>query len=203
LEYGKGLASQPVNEINLEVEEEKTKNIERISHYRIVSQIGAGGMGEVYLAKDTWLNRLVALKILHKTVASNNDRLLRFEREARAVSALNHPNILTIFEFGTDSGIHFLASEFVKGETLRDRLNRARLTILEILDISVQIASALKAAHETGVVVQPDTMFPDTAPWVLFSVWAGYQISENTVGEMQSAYESSYTLTRDEAPDLK
>ena len=152
MEYGKGLAIQPVNEIILEVEEEKTKTIERISHYEIISQIGAGGMGEVYLAKDIWLNRHVALKILHRTVASNNDRLLRFEREARAVSALNHPNILTIFEFGSEGGTHFLASELVKGETLRDRANRKRLTILEMLDISIQIAFALKAAHETGVI---------------------------------------------------
>ena len=109
-------------------------------------------MGEVYLARDTRLNRQVALKILHKNVASEPDRLLRFEREARAVSALNHPNILTIFEFGTENGIHFLASEFVKGETLRDRANRLHLTIDETLDISIQIAAALKAAHETGVI---------------------------------------------------
>lgn len=109
-------------------------------------------MGEVFLAKDEWLNRPVALKILHKKFAASNDRLLRFEREARAVSALNHPNILTIFEFGSEEGTYFLASELVKGETLRERLNRDRLTILETLDISIQIAAALKAAHETGVV---------------------------------------------------
>lgn len=146
------MASQPINKINLEVEEEKTKTIERISHYEIVSQIGAGGMGEVYLAEDTRLNRRVALKVLHETIAANHDRLLRFEREARAVSALNHPNILTIFEFAHEGGTHFLASEFVKGETLRERLNRTRLSVLEMLDISVQITSALNAAHETGVV---------------------------------------------------
>ncbi len=118
-------------------------------------------MGEVYLARDWRLNRQVALKVLHKNVAAETDRLLRFEREARAVSALNHPNILTIFEFGTENGIHFLASEYIKGETLRERLNRVRLTLLETLDICIQIASALAAAHEAGIVhrdIKPENL---------------------------------------------
>jgi predicted ATPase len=133
----------------LETDKPKIKNI---GHYEIISQIGAGGMGEVYSARDSRLNRLVALKILHKEVAANAERLLRFEREARAVSALNHPNILTIYDFAEDGGLHFLASEYVKGETLRERLNRAPLNVLEALEISIQIASALQAAHEAGII---------------------------------------------------
>src|SRR5712671_5933641 len=121
-----------------------------LSHYRIVSKIGEGGMGEVYLAEDTRLKRKVALKVLPENIAADTDRLLRFEREAFAASALNHPNILTIFEFGAEDGRHFLAAEFVEGETLRQRLLGEPLTIGEILEISLQIAAALNAAHDAG-----------------------------------------------------
>lgn len=124
----------------------------QIGSYKILAQIGKGGMGEVFLAEDTRLKRRVALKILPENIASDHDRLLRFEREARAISALNHPNILTIFEFGTAGGKHFLASEFVKGETLRERLNRKKLTLTEMFDIALQIASALDAAHAGGII---------------------------------------------------
>lgn len=130
----------------------KFESGQKLGNFQVLSRIGAGGMGEVFLAEDVRLNRKVALKVLHKQVAANHDRLLRFEREARAVSALNHPNILTIFEFGAEGGTHFLASEFIKGETLRERLNKEHLTIAETLDIAVQIASALQAAHEAGVI---------------------------------------------------
>src|SRR6266404_1732005 len=94
-----------------------------LSHYRIVSKIGEGGMGEVFLAEDTRLRRRVALKALPQSVAADADRLLRFEREAFAASALNHPNILTIFEFGMENCTHFLVAEFVDGESLRDRMS--------------------------------------------------------------------------------
>src|SRR5262245_52231492 len=104
-------------------------------------------MGEVYLAEDSRLHRQVALKVLPENIASDKERLLRFEREAHAASALNHPNILTIFEFGAESGRHFLVSEFVKGKTLREQLERGNLTLSETLDIAIQIASALQAAH--------------------------------------------------------
>src|SRR5688572_9103161 len=123
-----------------------------ISHYKIVSPIGSGGMGEVYLAEDQQLRRKVALKILPEQMTANGDRVRRFEREANAVSALNHPNILTIFEFGVNDGVHILASEFVKGETLRTRLGRGPLPVQDALDIVIQIASALKAAHEARVI---------------------------------------------------
>src|SRR5687767_5881251 len=121
-----------------------------LSHYRIAKKIGAGGMGEVFLAEDTRLKRKVALKVLPENIASDKDRLLRFEREAFAASALNHPNILTIFEFGAEGNMHFLASEFVAGETLRERLDKGNLTLSDALEIALQIASALQAAHAAG-----------------------------------------------------
>jgi serine/threonine protein kinase/tetratricopeptide (TPR) repeat protein len=123
-----------------------------ISNYRIVSRLGAGGMGEVYLAEDSRLRRQVALKVLPRTIALDTDRLARFEREAHAASALNHPNILTIHEFGASGETHFIASEFVQGETLRERFSRGHLTANEILDITIQIASALQAAHGAGII---------------------------------------------------
>src|SRR5215211_647529 len=95
--------------------------------YEIRSPIGAGGMGEVYLAHDTQLDRPVALKLLPSDVTSDEDRLRRFQQEARATSALNHPNILTIFEIGEDRDTHFIATEFIEGQTLRDRLARGRM----------------------------------------------------------------------------
>jgi serine/threonine protein kinase len=113
-----------------------------LSHYRIVSKIGAGGMGEVYLADDTRLRRKVALKVLPENIAADTDRLLRFEREAFAASGLNHPNILTIFEFGAAGTTHFLASEFVEGESLRERMRKPGMTLSETLEIAIQIASA-------------------------------------------------------------
>src|ERR1700720_299112 len=103
-----------------------------ISHYRILSRIGAGGMGEVYLAQDTTeLDRTVALKILPVEVAADKDRLQRFTQEARTVSNLNHPNILTIYEFGQADSVRFIATEFIDGETLRQHVSGRRLKILD------------------------------------------------------------------------
>ncbi len=97
-----------------------------LSHYRIVSKIGAGGMGEVYLARDTKLDRRVALKILPADVASNRDRMDRFIREAKSAAALSHPNIAQIFEIGKHDGTHYIAMEFVEGVTLREKIHRER-----------------------------------------------------------------------------
>lgn len=124
----------------------------QISHYKILSPLGAGGMGEVYLAEDTRLRRRVALKVLPEAVARDKDRLRRFEQEAFAASALNHPNILTIYEFGAEGETHFLAAELVDGETVRARLQRAPLALDEALDIAVQTAQALGAAHGAGII---------------------------------------------------
>ncbi len=124
----------------------------QIAHYRIVSQIGAGGMGEVYLAKDSRLNRNVALKVLPEYLTSDKSRLQRFEQEARAASALNHPNIITIYEIGAETDTHFIAAEYIEGETLRERLKSEPRLLKFALDAGVQIASALHAAHSAGIV---------------------------------------------------
>jgi len=122
-----------------------------LSHYRIISKIGAGGMGEVYLAQDTKLDRKVALKILPADVAANQQRMRRFVQEARAASALNHPNILTIYEIDeTDSG-HFIAAEFIDGETLRERID-AGMNLSEILETAIEVGGALAAAHAAGII---------------------------------------------------
>lgn len=128
------------------------ENGSTIAHYKILSRIGAGGMGEVYLAEDTRLRRQVALKVLPQNIATDSERLLRFEREARAASALNHPNILTVHEFGNENGIHFLVSEFVDGSTLSELIYKGQIEIPEALNICAQIASALEAAHTAGII---------------------------------------------------
>ena len=123
-----------------------------LSHYRIVSKIGAGGMGEVYLAEDIRLGRKVALKLLNAELTTHEDRVRRFEQEARAASALSHPNILTIFDIGKEDSTHFIATEFIDGQTLRSALTRARFKIGEVLDIALQAAAALAAAHAAGII---------------------------------------------------
>ncbi|CAN5264592.1 hypothetical protein BH10ACI1_BH10ACI1_14440 [soil metagenome] len=130
----------------------KLKNGQKIAHYEIVRQIGEGGMGEVYLAKDVRLNRKVALKVLPEHLIGDKSRLYRFEQEARAASALNHPNIITIHEIGVDKKVHFITTEFVEGETLRQIIFKNQGKISETLDIAVQIASALSVAHSAGVI---------------------------------------------------
>ncbi len=126
-------------------------NGQMLGHYRILSLLGRGGMGEVYLGEDTTLGRKVALKLLPAPFTSDEERLRRFEQEARAVSALNHPNIITIHEIGQVNGTHYLVTEHVEGETLRQRTERERLTLSRALDIAGQVASALAAAHAAGI----------------------------------------------------
>src|SRR6476659_1380511 len=116
----------------------------QIAHYRILEKLGAGGMGEVYLAEDLKLGRKVAIKILSEEYTTNRDRLNRFEQEACAASALNHPNILTIHEVGSDEGRHFIATEYIDGITLRRKISASQLEIQSILDIAVQVGSALE-----------------------------------------------------------
>jgi len=124
----------------------------QLAHYTIVSMIGAGGMGEVYLAQDTRLRRKVAIKMLSPDLTGDQRGLRRFEQEAHAASALNHPNILTIYEFGHADGLHFIVSEFVEGVTLRQKISSGRLELNAAVDIAIQIASALAAAHASGIV---------------------------------------------------
>lgn len=122
-----------------------------VGRYRIVSLLGEGGMGQVYLAEDAKLRRKVSLKFLSSSFTKDSQRLRRFEQEARAASALNHPNILTIHEIGEDDGRQFIATEFIEGQTLRERL-RSPLDIGEVLDITIQVASALVAAHRVKII---------------------------------------------------
>jgi eukaryotic-like serine/threonine-protein kinase len=134
---------------------------DKVSHYRILEKLGAGGMGEVYLAEDLKLGRKVAIKVLSEEFTTNRDRLHRFEQEASAASNLNHPNILTIHEVGTDDGRHYIATEFIDGVTLRRKMAATQLEIPEILDIAVQVASALEEAHAAGIVhrdIKPDNI---------------------------------------------
>ena len=123
-----------------------------IGHYKISEVLGTGGMGEVYLATDITAGRKAALKLLPFRFTGDPERLKRFQQEARAVVGLNHPNILTIYEIGEDRSTHYIASELIDGETLRQRLGRGPLEMDEALDVAIQVASALVAAHEAGIV---------------------------------------------------
>lgn len=134
---------------------------QRLGHYQIISLIGEGGMGEVYLAQDEKLGRRVALKLLPADFTTDADRLRRFEQEAHAASALNHPGIITIHDIGQSNGQHFIATEYVDGETLRAHLAGKRLKLAEILDITTQVASALAAAHAADIIhrdIKPDNI---------------------------------------------
>ena len=123
-----------------------------VDSYRLLSRLGAGGMGEVYLAHDAKLDRPVALKFLSPDLAVDRDRLRRFHQEARAASSLNHPHIIVVHDFGEVDGRPYLVTEFIEGETLRHRLQRGPLAIRDVVDVGVQLASALAAAHARGLV---------------------------------------------------
>ena len=118
-----------------------------LSHYRILSKIAAGGMGEVYLAQDTKLDRKVALKILPAEVASNRERMERFIREAKSAAALSHPNIAQIFEISEHDGTHFIAMEFIDGQTLREKIHRERTELRKLLRYLQHVAEGLAKAH--------------------------------------------------------
>src|SRR5262245_49965024 len=124
----------------------------RLGPYEILAAIGAGGMGEVYRAHDTKLGRDVAIKILPRVFTSDPERLARFEREARMLAALNHPHIGAIYGLEDADGVRALVLELIEGETLADRIQRRRLPVTEALTVARQIADALDAAHEKGIV---------------------------------------------------
>lgn len=130
----------------------KAAGMQTISHYRIIKKLGEGGMAEVFLAEDTRLKRKVALKFLSAGLTSDEDRLSRFRQEARAASSLNHPCILTVFDIGEADSAHFIATEYVEGETLRRRISKTRMDLAEVLDVGIQVAGALAAAHQAGIV---------------------------------------------------
>src|SRR3989449_3901565 len=133
----------------------------KLGRYEIRSQLGAGGMGEVYLAQDTKLDRKVALKILSAEVVPHRDRMERFVREAKAAAALNHPNIAHIYEIGESEGVHFIAMEFVEGETLHAQIHREKSELKALLKYLFQVAEGLAKAHASGIVhrdLKPDNI---------------------------------------------
>lgn len=141
----------------------------QIGHYQVLSPIGHGGMGEVFLAQDQRLGRKIALKLLRTEFTKNEERLRRFQQEARAASSLNHPNILTIYEIGQEDSLQFMATEYVEGETLRKYLLRAPMTLGQVLDVAIQVASALSAAHQAGIVhrdIKPENVMLRTDGYV-------------------------------------
>jgi serine/threonine-protein kinase len=124
----------------------------QLGQYTIRLRLGAGGMGEVFLAEDNRLRRKIALKVLPDALAQDGERLRRFEQEALAASALNHPNILTIYEIGETRGTHYIATEYIEGETLRHHIQHSRMKLREVLDVIVQVAGALSTAHQAGII---------------------------------------------------
>jgi serine/threonine protein kinase len=133
-----------------------------LGQYVILSPVGAGGMGEVYRARDPLLDREVAIKILPELSTTDPDRLRRFEQEARAAASLNHPNIFAVHQMGLYEGVPYLVSELLEGETLRERLSRGPLPLRKAVDFGVQIANGLAAAHEKGIVhrdLKPENLF--------------------------------------------
>ncbi len=137
----------------------------KLGPYEIQSMLGAGGMGEVYRAHDSRLNRTVAIKVLPTTFSADRDRLQRFAQEARAAAALNHPNILSIFDIGEEQGAPYVVSELLEGETLRERLRKGALPARRVIDFASQVARGLAAAHEKGIVhrdLKPENLFITT-----------------------------------------
>src|SRR5438128_2013057 len=151
---GRFMQSSPVGLATKIIQNQQADSLvgRTIGHYKISERIGTGGMGDVYLATDIVAGRKAALKLLPARFTGDAERLKRFQQEAHAVVALNHPNILTVYEIGEDHSIHYIASELIEGETLRQRLTRGRMQLSEAVDVAIQMASALAAAHEAGIV---------------------------------------------------
>lgn len=154
----------------------------RLGPYGIQSLVGAGGMGEVYRARDTRLQRLVAIKILPQSLSSDQDRLERFQQEARILSGLNHPNLMAIYDVDSQDGVYFLVSEFLEGQTLRERLQSSPLPQRRVNEYSLQIAKGLAAAHEKGIVHRDLKPENTTSAGTVLGT-AGYMSPEQVRGE--------------------
>jgi Tol biopolymer transport system component len=181
-------------------------NGQQLAHYEIRSQLGSGGMGEVYLAHDTKLDRQIALKLLPVHFAADPERVRRFEREARAASALNHPNIIIIHEIGQEDGKHFIATEYIEGETLRQRLGRGELAQHEAVAIARQVAGALAAAHQAGLIhrdIKPENImsWPDGLVKVL-DFGLAKPLYEEPLHDWPSADGAPSNATLETDPDL-
>src|SRR2546423_5002420 len=152
-EQAGGFIEEPAFELMAESLTNKQAELvdQTIGHYRVLEQLGAGGMGEVYLAEDARLGRKVALKMLPADLTAADERVRRFQQEARAASALNHPNIIAIYEIGEMDSRHFMSTEFIDGETLFERLKAGLMKLADALDVAVQVTSALCAAHQAGI----------------------------------------------------
>src|SRR5437764_11016719 len=168
-----------------------------IGHYKISKRIGSGGMGEVYLATDITAGREAALKLLPTRFTSDAERLKRFQQEERALVGLNHPNILTVYEIGEDHSTHYIASELIEGETLRQRLMRGRMELREAVDIAIQVASALAAAHETGIVhrdIKPENIMLRPDGYVKVLDFGSAKLAESAFAEATADGTGSMTL---------
>ncbi len=168
-----------------------------IGHYKISERIGTGGMGEVYLATDIVAGRKAALKLLPLRFTGDAERLKRFQHEAHAVVALNHPNILTVYEIGQDHSIHYIATELIEGETLRQRLTRGPMRLSETVDIAIQVATALAAAHQTGIVhrdIKPENIMLRPDGYIKVLDFGIAKLAESAFAEATADGAGSMTL---------
>src|SRR6266481_3994385 len=166
-------------------------------HYKISKRIGSGGMGDVYLATDVTARRKAALKLLPMRFTGDAERLKRFQQEAHAVVALNHPNILTVYEIGEYHSIHYIASELIEGETLRQRLMRRRIDLIEAVDVAIQMASALAAAHNAGIVhrdIKPENIMLRPDGYVKVLDFGIAKLAESAFAEATADGAGSMTL---------
>ena len=162
---------------------------QRIGQYKIIALLGRGGMGEVYLAQDSKLGRRVALKLLPASFTRDDERVRRFEQEARAASALNHPNILTIYDTENVNGLRFIATEYVEGKTLRDHIANRKLKLSEGLDLAIQVASALEAAHHAGIVhtdIKPENIILRPDNYVKILDFGTAKLNEQKVSSLDT-----------------
>jgi tetratricopeptide (TPR) repeat protein len=167
---------------------------EKIGDYRLMGELGRGGMGAVYLAYDTRLKRKAALKILPSRLLNNPERVSRFQREARAASALNHPHIITLYDFGKVDGRDYIAWEFVEGRTLREYVGDAGLTLNEILDVAIQVARALEAAHAAGIIhrdIKPENIMRRPDGYIKVLDFGLAKLAERESGSDQAATDGS------------